>query len=403
MDTTMTSNAHTSRTSLATMPWLRRGLAYLLLASVAVAAAACSGADGASDQEQQAQADRMNQGVRVETLVLQPSSFTDVIEVTGTVKAVDDATLSAQASGTVIAIANLGASVASGTAVAQLDPQIPRAAVEQAEANVEAARAQFDLAEDNYDRQTPLYRDSIISAVEYETVRAQLSQARAQLAQANAALASAQKQLANTYVRAPFSGVVERQFVERGEQVSPGMPVVRMVNTSRVKISAGVPERYSGDINAGTPVEVRFSAYNMGRRLGSISFVGSAIDSESRTFPIEVELENVGRDLKPQMVAQLHITRERLDDVIVVPRSAVLRDELGNAVFVVHSGDRISSAERRSVVLGPSYGSNVVITSGLSGGDEIVVAGQTNLTDGDSVRVVARSTGEIAASTGESL
>ena len=135
-----------------------------------------------------------------------------------TVKAVDDATLSAQSAGTVIALADLGDYVGRGAAVAQLDPQIPEAAVGQAEAAVEAARAQFDLAEDNYNRQTPLYRDSIISAIEYQNVRAQFSQARAQLNQAEAALSSAKKQLQNTYVRTPFAGVVEQQFVERGEQ-----------------------------------------------------------------------------------------------------------------------------------------------------------------------------------------
>src|SRR5690606_17681304 len=140
-----------------------------------------------------------------------------------------------------------------------------------------------------------LYRDSIIRAIEYENVRAQLNQARAQVAQAEAALSSARKQLQNTFVSTPFSGIVEQHFVQRGEQVSPGMPVARVVNTSRVRMKAGVPERYAGDINVGTPVEMRLNAYNVGSRLGRVSFVGSAIDSESRTFPIEVELDNSDR------------------------------------------------------------------------------------------------------------
>lgn len=369
-----------------------------LLVAVMLTVAACSGADGASDQDESDLAASTNEGTRVESMILQPTHFADVIELTGTVEAVDDATLSAQSAGTVVALADLGDYVQRGAAVAQLDPQLARAAVEQAEASVEAAQAQYNLAEDNYQRQTPLYRDSIISAIEYESVRAQLSQARAQLSQANAMLASAEKQLQNTSVRTPFAGIVEQQFVERGEQVTPGMPVARVVNSNQVKVSAGVPERYAGDIEVGAQVEVRLNAYNVGNRLGRVSFVGSAIDTDSRTFPIEVRLDNASQDLKPQMVAQVMVTREDLEGAIVVPREAVLRDELGTAVFVVErSGDSIAVAQRRHVQLGASYGGRVVVTSGLASGDEVVVAGQTNLTEGDAVRVVAQTEQPVAA------
>ncbi len=364
----------------------------LLLAGVSLSVAACSGADGASDQEQSEQAAAMNQGLRVETTIVQPTQFSDVIELTGSVAAVDDATLSAQSAGTVVTLAELGQYVERGAAVAQLDPQIPQAAVEQASAAVESARAQFALAEDNYKRQEPLYQDSIISAIEFETVRAQLNQSRAQLSQAEAALASAQKQLQNTFVRTPFPGVVEERFVQRGEQVTPGMPVARVVNTRRVKVTAGVPERYAGEIEPGTPVEIRLNAYSVGNRLGKISFVGSAIDNNSRTFPIEVELDNANGSLKPQMVAQLLVERDDLANVLVVPREAVLRDELGSAVFVVKRGsDSLATATRQSIKLGASYGGRVVVAEGLSAGDEVIISGQTLLTDGDFVRVVARS------------
>src|SRR5690606_16254222 len=153
-----------------------------------------------------------------------------------------------------------------------------------------------------------------------------------------------------------------------------------------------VPERYASDIEIGTRVEVRLNAYGVGNRIGRVTFVGSAIDPQSRTFPIEIALENAGRDLKPEMVAQGMVTRENLTEATVVPRDAVLRDELGTAVFVVkRDGDAQAVAERRSVTTGAAYGGRVVITSGLEPGDEVVTAGQTTLTDGDPVLVVARN------------
>src|SRR5690606_12454683 len=127
------------------------------------------------------------------------------------------------AAGTVISLVPLGARVGAGQAVAQLDPGTVRAAVEQAEAQLAAAQAAFDLAEDNLKRQEPLYRDSVISALEYQNVRAQYNQAQAQVNQARAGLSQAQEALKNTRVVTPWSGTVEAHFVETGEQVMPGM------------------------------------------------------------------------------------------------------------------------------------------------------------------------------------
>ena len=368
------------------------------LLAIALIASACSGADGASDAEQSERARAVNEGTRVETMVVSPTTFEDVVEMTGTIRSLDDATLSAQSAGTIVHLAPLGTRLGSGGVAAQLDATLPRAAVDQARATVEAAEAGFALAEDNYRRQTPLHRDSIISAVEYENVKAQLNQARAELGQARAALAQAEKQLQNAAVRTPFAGVVEEHFAEQGEQVTPGTPIARVVNTSRVKVQAGVPERYAGEIEVGTPVEVRFNAYSVGVRSGTVSFVGSTIDPDSRTFRVEVELDNQDASLKPQMVTQLLLTRERLDNVLVVPRDAVLRDEVGTSVFVVRHENGALLAERRSVVLGPSYGNRLVIRSGIEPGDEVVVSGQTVLTDRDTVRIVERmETDEVAS------
>lgn len=376
-------NAHRIRNrSLALLP--------LLAALVAV------GCNSSSGEPQNAADDGSRRSVRVETLVLQPTAFEDVVELTGAVEALGDATLSAQAAGTVVSLVPLGTFVRAGQAVAQLDPGTARAAVQQAEAQVEAAQAAFDLTADNLKRQEPLYRDSVISALEFENVRAQYNQAQAQLAQAKAGLAHAQEQLDNTRIVASFSGTVEERFVEVGEQVMPGARVVRIVNTGQVKVKAGVPERYASDIQLGTPVRVSFKAYGAQPRQGRVTFVGSAIDPQSRTFPIEVELDNPGGLLKPQMVATLQVPREQLEGVLVVPRSAVVHDENGTSLFAVSRSDTASIAERRPVELGPAYGDRVVV-AGLQPGDEVVVLGQTNLTHGDYVQVMEQHSNAAAA------
>lgn len=373
-----------------------KGMRMLQLSALAFALllAGCAGADEASDAAQSdettttATATPNVRSVRVETLTLQPTNFQNVIELTGSVEAQDDATLSAQSAGTLTSLVELGQTVRAGALVAQIDPKLTTAAVQQAEAAMGVAQAQFDLADDNLKRQEPLYQDSIISAIEYENARAQFNQARASLAQSQALLAQANEQLANTRITAPFTGKVEAHLVERGEQVSPGIPVVRIVNTNQVKVNVGVPERYAADITEGTPVEVSFKAYRGSRRAGTISFVGSVINPNNRTFPIELELDNADGLLKPEMVADVFVTREQLTDVVVVPQSSIVRDETGNSVFLVTDQNGQQVAERRTVALGGSYGGRTVVAEGLQTGDEVIILGQSNVTTGDQVEIV---------------
>lgn len=354
--------------------------------------------------------------VRVETVTLTPTAFDDVLEVSGTVEGINDATLSAQAAGTVTFLAPLGASVGAGAAVAQIDPGMQRAAVGSADANVRAAaagveraqaaidqaQAQLRLADDVYGRQNRLYRDSIISALEFQQVvtqrataqaavaqaQAGLSAARAQLVQAQAGSQQARTSLSQTTVTAPFSGRIEERLVERGEQITPGRPVVRLVATGRVKVRAGVPERFAGTLRVGDGVDVAVPTAD-GVRAGRVMFVGGAVDPASRTFPVEVEVGNAESDLKPAMAARLRIRRARVEGALVVPRAAVVNGPEGRQVWVAVPGDSGLVAQPRPVTLGATTGQHVVLASGVRAGDRVIVQGQTDVTTGSRVTVGA--------------
>ncbi len=327
--------------------------------------------------------------IRVETLVLEPTVFRDVIQLTGSVDAFDDARLSAQTSGTVIAVAPLGTSLRNQATVAQINPLLPESAVLQASAIVEAAEAQFGLTRENLTRNEPLFADSVISTIEWEGVQAQYNQSRASLAQAEAALDQARTMLAQTRVVAPFDGTVEEHFVEPGEQVTPGMAVARLINTRRIKVVSGVPERYAADILPGTPVQISFEAYRGKRIDGPVSFVGRAVDPQSRTFPIEIVIDNPDGTIKPEMVARVEVTREIIEDALVVPRAAVIRTENGHIVYLIETREGIPTAVQRDLVPGPDFGAYVVATN-LQPGDEVIVLGQSRVIDGDRVEIATR-------------
>jgi membrane fusion protein (multidrug efflux system) len=327
--------------------------------------------------------------VRVEASVLKPSVFEDIIQLTGTVEAPNDAMLSAQTGGTVRSVAPLGRRVRAGDVVARLDASLIEATLEQARAQREVAGVQLDLAEGLLRRQEPLHRDSIISDLEFDNVRSQAMQAKSEVTRADAFVRQAETQLENTLVRAPFSGIVEERFVEQGEQLLPGSAVVRVVNSASVIATAGVPERYAGDVRVGSPVTIRFQASSDGERTGTVSFSSSVINPQNRTFRIEIELDNPGGALKPAMIVSLLITRVRLEDRLVVPQTAILRDENSSSVFVVNRSSGQPTAERRTIRTGASYGGRVVVEEGLFDGDEVIVVGQTNVTEGDAVEIAS--------------
>ena len=416
-------------------PLFRPSLA--LVAGLALAVSACETPDAEAD----ATDTPVEEGRRVEVLVADPGFFEDAIELTGTVESPNDASLSPDVGGSLTYVAPVGTFVRRGGTVAQVKASVQRAGVAQAQAQTdqaragiaqaqasiaqaeagvraakaqrEAAQAQLDLAQDQYERQAPLVRDSILSALEFRNVQTQLAGARAQVAQADAGVAqaegqaqaareglaaaraqasaanagvqSAQSQLGNTRITAPFSGTVEERMAEPGELAAPGQPVVRLVASGAVKVVAGVPERYASEIEVGAQVRIIPSAYGAEPRGGRITFVGSAINTPSRTFPVEIAVQNGDRSLKPEMVVRLELTRDVLRDVITVPQETIIRDERGTSVFVVADG----LAARRVVEVGPMSGDEVVILSGVQAGDQIVVSGQADLAEGDKVRVTA--------------
>jgi membrane fusion protein (multidrug efflux system) len=355
--------------------------------------------------------------IAVEVVEVRPGVFEDVIELSGTARAPEDAVLSPEAAGTLTYLAPLGASVRRGATVAQVSPAMASAAVSSAQAAVaqtqagvsaaeaqrRAAQAQLELAQDTYRRQEPLYRDSILSAWEFQGTRTQLAAAQAAVAQADAAIAQARGAqraaqaglqqarvaLSNTRVTAPFSGTVEEHIADRGQTVAPGTPVLRLVSTGGLRIRAGVPERYVTDVSMGTPVRVLAGAGHEDRG-GRIVFLGQAVDPDTRTLRIEVALDPTAGALRPAMVVRLQVARASLANVLTVPAGAVVRDERGTGVLVVARDSSGTVARYRRVTLGPSDGEIVVVTGGLEAGDLVVTTGQSTASDGDRVRVAAR-------------
>ena len=368
--------------------WTRRrtrgsGVCGVLVAGgMLVAVAACGGAQGEDAAQDQAESAGYTRVVNVEVAPVEPREFARIIRVTGVAQAMRDVVVSAQEEGVVRRIVrDKGQPIRVGQAILRLDDAILRA-------QVQTAAAQAGLADELWARRKKLYEeDGIGSEVSYLEAKYVAEQNRGNLG-------ALQERLARTTVTAPISGILDARIVEVGSMVSPGTPVARIVQTDSVKILAGVPERYALDLSVGASASVTFDVL-VGEILGaSITYVGVAVDRDSRTFPVELTLPNPGGRIKPEMVASIAVVQETLSDAIVVPQQALVAMEEGHVVFVVEGTGEETVAVARRVRISASQGNEAVIAEGLEEGDRVVVVGQQGLTAGDRVRIVPRGARE---------
>jgi len=329
---------------------------------------------GSSEEAENTTNERRVRTVAVETLTMEEDTIEETVQVVGTVEAYNDATISAETSGRVQYIAPLGRRVERGEVIARLDDRVMQA-------GYEAARVQYELAADTYNRQQALYADSIISELHYNSIRTQRDQA-------NAMYEQAKKQLEDTRIEAPFTGRVEEQFAKNGELINPGMPVARIVNTDRIKVVAGVPDRFASDVRDGSNSTIYFSGTGTLPYTGTIRFAGNVIDPDTRTYRVEIEMPNPDGVIKPEMVADVHIVRRTVENTFVIPRTALVRDEDGPNVFVARYEEGQPVAHLVPVSTGAASGLLIQITGGISRGDEVVVSGHRTLNQGDRLDIL---------------
>ena len=354
------------------LPALQPPHAILLLSSLGLSGCGAADQAGGATPEQ-----AYSRVINVEVTPVAAMAFTETIRLTGTVQAHRDVTISAEESGVVREIlVEKGSRVRRGQPIARLDAALLQAQLDQ-------ARAMSELARESWERRKRLYEeDQVGSELSY-------LEARYGAEQAAANLKLLQERVERTLIRAPIDGILDSREIEVGTMVGVGTPVARIVDTDQVKITAGVPERYAGDVIVGSSVVVRFGAMGEGSYEGRISYVGAVVNTSNRTFPIELSLPNPGRVIKPEMVADVSVAKRTLEEATLVPQEALIRVEGGFVVFVVEGDGPGAVARSRQVELGPAQLNQVVIRDGLVPGERLVVVGQQTVADGDRVNVVA--------------
>ena len=338
-----------------------------------------------SDEMESSEPEELIKMVNVETEVLSSEPFNSFLRLVGTVETSDDVQLSAEVSGKVFMhVVSEGQKVQKGQTILRIDD----AKLSQEVARLEAMVAQ---SETTWNRVQTLYvEENIGSEIDYLTAKYAFDQNKS-------ALASLLVDLENTEIIAPFNGVVETIFVEEGEMVAPGMPVIRLIGAEQFVISAGVPARYANVVELGDRVDVWFDTQVQDTLAGTIVYVANSIDPSNRTFKIDIRLPSGKTYYKVDMIANLRLNTLSLNQAVVVSEEFVYSKGEGYVMYVKGTNSEGKDiALERKVELGPSFKTEVVISRGLAPGDEIITIGSAFLNDRVRINVV-NSTGPVFA------
>jgi RND family efflux transporter MFP subunit len=332
-----------------------------------------------------------------------PSAGTPILTASGYVVARRKAVVSAKIQGRLSELrVEEGSVVRAGEVLARLESWDYEASVVRARAAVQ--RAEADLAEN--ERQLRLAEkladQQIVAADQRDAAASRVKIAQAALAQTKADLTFVEAQLQNTVIRAPFAGVVVKKMAEVGESVAPIPPgvnlstssgaIVALADLATLEVEADVAESNVAKIGGGQPAEVTVEAIPDRRYKAVLRQVIPTADRTKATVMVKVTILDKDKDLKPEMSAKVTFLEPEKKEaapaaapppVVLVPKEAVATRSGKTVVFLVREGKAVEKA----VVLGTERRGQVIVKSGLAGGETLVVSPGDGLQDGASVRV----------------
>lgn len=296
---------------------------------------------------------------------------------------------------------DVGQMVKKGDVLAIVDNEKIKQGVIQAEAGLEAARAQARNLEVEYNRIQRLFNENAVSKSQFDAIKTQYEASNATVKQLEAALSNAKAQLKDSYVTTPIDGVVASRTLNEGDQTSPQMPLFSIVQMNRVKVAVEVVESQISLIKPGQTAYLEVNPYPNQRFTGKVEKIYPTLNPVARTVTAEIIVDNSNNLLKPGMYAKVTIVIDRHKNAMVIPKFAVLErtslkylgGELSNTVVTV---DRYVYVVKDSIALqhaiqtGIEDGALVEVRSGLAPNQLIVTLGQHNLYDSALVSIVKK-------------
>jgi RND family efflux transporter MFP subunit len=373
---------------------------------------ACSPQNGQKAQRDGGRGQR--QPVNVQTTTVQRISVQRSVDLSGTLISPDQARVSSEVAGVVREVlVEIGQEVEAAQELVRLETTELKLALDRTEsalrqteaqlginperggemppddqiASVRTASATRDSDRAQLARAQELSKKGLVSRVELDaaTTRAKVSDAAYQAALENvqalkaslqdrrASYDLAKKKLNDATIRTQIAGAVAERTVQRGEYIRENTPVVTIVRMNPLKLRTAAQEKHANLIHQNQTVDFSVEPFPKEQFHGKIAFISPAVDQATRTFAVEILVDNPGHKLKPGFFAQGQVRVGVDANVMAVPEEAVSTLAGVSSVFVVDNG----VIKQTSIQLGEHEGKSFEVLSGLKG-DEILATSNLN-------------------------
>ncbi|MEJ2814897.1 efflux RND transporter periplasmic adaptor subunit [Caulobacter sp. CCG-8] len=321
----------------------------------------------------------------VSVAVVNVQALPRIINASGTVTPWEEVPVGAETGGlTAVSVnAEEGQVVRQGQVLVAMNDTMLRAQARQQEASVASAKATLAEAQAALNRSRELQAKGYLAASALDTATMRQQTAIAQVAAAQAAYGETVARLGQAVVRAPVSGLISRRSVTKGQIISPGTELFRIVRDGRLELDAEIPEADLLALRAGMPATV--TSDQVGQTTGTIRIVTSEVNTQTRVGLARISLAP-GSGFRSGMFARAQIAAGA-QPAPTIPTAAILYRQNQPGVFVVDARNHVQF--RRIEIL--ARNTDRTAANGLNPGERVVVEGAGFLGEGDAVRVAGSS------------
>ncbi|MEM7586578.1 MAG: efflux RND transporter periplasmic adaptor subunit [Acidobacteriota bacterium] len=311
-----------------------------------------------------------DRGVPVEVAPVVRRSIASYLETHGTLEAENEVDLVARTAGPIVELAaEEGMTVRKGQVLARIDDREVRAQLEVSKVRLEETQ----LA---YERAKQLHSSELVSQ---ET----LDQALANYQSAQGDTERLKVQMEYTEISAPFSGLIVQRYVKFAQHLANGAQLFRLSDFDPLLAPIQVPERELPRLRVGQAARIEVEAWGDESFRAKVLRLSPVVDAATGTIRVTLEVQGRGK-LRPGMFASVYLEMARKADALVVPKSALALDSLGDTVFVADG----ETAVRRAVELGFQNDNLLEVRGGLGEGEQVIVVGQDGLSEGTPIEIL---------------
>jgi len=356
---------------------MKRVILVIFLA-ILILAAACS-------KQTKPETSRKKMPILIQVAAVKKGEFNKYLHYKGTVDPWRKANIIPDVAGRVDKIfKKQGDMVGKGELLAELDTTTLKLQLKQAEAGYAVADASYKDASLNYKRFKKLFEKKAISQIQLEKAQLGLEAADTQRKSSEANLNVIKHTLGNAYMKAPFSGVITAKYVEEGDMINPmmgvGPGILSLMDLSEVKVILAIPAEDIETVMVGQRCEVVVNSLPDVKFEGRVFSKNLAADPISKTFKVEIQVNNPQMRIKAGIFAEVNIETYRNSEVMMIPLSALIDN---NFVILFDNG----KAKKVKIVLGEVNNTKCEVLAGLQEGDQVIIEGNYDLKDGSPVKV----------------